>query len=115
MPWTDLVEAFLEDDATEHPVITLRLVLRSGVVLVMAELIEADRKAIARKLHVTVLSGALRPNALGPAAVRSVALKLMEMHGYDELIVEGGVRERGADRVHRPRPIRFTRKLPAGR
>lgn len=111
----EIVDVLLEDDLSEHPVITLRVVLSGGTLLLMAELIEVERKAIARNLHVTIESGDLRRNMLGAGVVRGLARRLMEMHGYDEFIVEGGLRERGEGGLHRPRPLRFARKLPADR
>ncbi len=111
----ELLDVLLEDDLSEHPVVTLRVVLTTGTLLLMAEIIEVDRVAIARNLHVTVLAGDLRRNMLGPGVVRGLVTRLMEMHGYDAFVVEGGFREAGEGRGRRPRPLRFARKLPADR
>ena len=105
------VEVFLLGTATEHPVVTLELVLPDGVALIMAEVVQDGRAALARGLHVSVQSGSLRPNAVGFARIRRLVLQLMEMHGYDILVVEGGIRAGGAGPNHRPRPLRFARKL----
>jgi hypothetical protein len=111
MTRNERVEVFLVDTETDHPIITLELVLPDGVALIMAEVVQDGHAGLARGLHVSVQSGSLRPNAVGFTRIRRLVLQLMEMLGYDILVVEGGIRAGGAGPNHRPRPLRFARKL----
>lgn len=100
----------IDYDATDHPVVTIRIGTPVGAVEVMAEVAEHRRSLQLRRLHV---QSAVEPNAIGLANWRLIANVVMERMGYDEIIVEGAVRTTGARPGRRPQPIRFARRIRA--
>jgi hypothetical protein len=97
-------------DATDHPVVTIRMSTPVGVVELVAEVAEDGRSLQLRRMHV---QSAVAPNAIGLANWRLIANVVMELMGYDEIIVEGAVRTTGARPGRRPQPIRFARRVRA--
>lgn len=107
MPWTpDRLSFEIIGEATDDPVVTVKITTPAGPVLVMAEAEERGRTLILRRLHVQ--GGA--PNDIGPANIRVIARAAMEEMDYDALEIEGAARTTGAHPGRRPRPIRFTRR-----
>jgi hypothetical protein len=110
--WTsgDIKFDDIDYDATDHPVVTIRMTTPSGLIEVMAEVAADGRALRLARLHV---QSAAEPNEIGYPNWRLVATMVMESMGYDEIIVEGAVRTTGASPGRRPRPIRFTRRIRA--
>jgi hypothetical protein len=100
----------IDYDATEHPVVTIRIVTPVGLIEVMAEVAVDGHSLRLQRLHV---QSAVEPNEIGHANWRLVAAMVMERMDYDEIIVEGAVRTTGASPGRRPRPIRFARRVRA--
>ena len=100
----------IDYDATDHPVVTVRITTPVGVVELMAEVAELGGSLQLRRLHV---QSAIEPNAIGLANWRLIANVVMERMDYDEIIVEGAVRTTGARSGRRPQPIRFARRVRA--
>jgi hypothetical protein len=100
----------LDYDATDHPVVSIRMTTPVGVVELMAEVAEIGRSLQLRRVHV---QSAVEANAIGLANWRLIANVVMEHMGYDEIIVEGAVCTTGARPGRRPQPIRFARRLRA--
>ena len=100
----------IDYDATDHPVVTIRMATPVGLIELMAE-IAGDRQSLRlQRLHV---QSVVEPNEIGHANWRLVATMVMEVMDYDEIIVEGAVRTTGASPGRRPRQIRFTRRVRA--
>jgi hypothetical protein len=55
----------------------------------------------------------VKANELGVAGLRRMTQEAMEELGVDEIIIVGAVRTTGANPGRAPRPLRFTRKIPA--
>jgi hypothetical protein len=100
----------IDYDATDHPVVTIRLATPVGPVELMAEVAAVAGSLRLRRLHI---QSNVAPNAIGRANWRLVATMVMERMEYDEIIVEGAVRTTGASPGRRPHPIRFTRRVRA--
>jgi len=100
----------IDYDATDHPVVTIRIATPVGLIEVMAEVAVDGRSLRLQRLHV---QSGVEPNAIGHTNWRLVATMVMERMAYDEIIVEGAVRTTGASPRRRPRPIRFTRRVRA--
>ena len=100
----------IDYDATDHPVVTIRVVTPVGLIEVMAEVAVNRRSLRLQRLHV---QSSAEPNEIGHANWRLIATMMMERMDYDEIIVEGAVRTTGASAGRRPQPIRFTRRIRA--
>ncbi len=59
------------DDGTDDPVLTLRVILPEGTILIMAEVAEAGDTLLARGLHIH--GEGLGANDLGPGRLRMIA------------------------------------------
>jgi hypothetical protein len=60
-----------------------------------------------KRLHVQDLE----PNALGMGNLMVIARMVMERMDLDGLVIAGAVRSTGANPGHRPRDIRFSRRV----
>jgi hypothetical protein len=100
----------IDYDATDHPVVTIKIATPVGLIEVMAEIAVDARSLRLQRLHV---QSAVEPNAIGHANWRLVAAMVMERMDYDEIIVEGAVRTTGASPGRRPQRIRFARRVRA--
>jgi hypothetical protein len=95
------------DDLTDDPVVTVRIVTSVGPLTFMAEPVVSGTTMVLKRLHVQDSSR----NAVGPGNLMVIARAAMEGMGLDGLIIEGAVRSTGADLSHRPRDIRFGRRI----
>lgn len=110
--WTaDDIQIELEDELTDGPVVTARIITPEGALQVMAEIEWRGRELVLDRLHMH--GETLLPNELGPHRLRQLAQALIEWMDLDALVINGAVRTSGAHRGRLPRPLRFTRKLPA--
>ena len=97
----------LIDDMTDDPVVTIVVTTPAGRLTFIAEPVSRGATLVLQGTHV---QGA-HPNAVGMANLMVVAQAVMEGMGFDGLEVEGALRTTGANPGHRPRPIRFTRRV----
>jgi hypothetical protein len=96
-------------DMTDHPVVTVRMLTPIGPLRFMAEPVMQGTTMLLKGLHVQDLS----PNAVGIANLTLIARAVMERMDPNGLVIEGAVRSTGANPGHRPRGIRFTRRIRA--
>jgi hypothetical protein len=76
---------------------------------VMGDLTEVSPDAKRIVLSGVHMEGASR-NEIGPANLRMIGDRFCEVNGYDELVVQGGVRTTGANPGREPRRLRFKRQ-----
>jgi hypothetical protein len=108
--WTAAdIEIILDDDLTDDPVVTARILTPAGELLVMAKVEVLGRELVLRGLH--MLGVTLVPNELGWPRLRQLADAVMEGMDVDAIVIEGAVRTSGARRGHVPRTLRFTRRI----
>jgi hypothetical protein len=96
-------------DLTGHPVVTTLVLTPVGPPRFMAEPVMQGATTLLKGLHVQALSR----NAVGMANLTLIARVVMERMDLDGLVVDGAVRSTGANPGHRPRGIRFTRRIRA--
>ena len=101
------IEIVLVGEASEGDVVTIKVTVGGAVVLMMGEIREHGKRLVASGVHVS--SKGVSANGVGISNLKQIARAVMEVGGYDEIIVEGAVRTTGAHRGHRPRRIWFTR------
>jgi hypothetical protein len=112
--WTAAdIDIVLDDELTDDPVITARILTPAGELLVMAEVSLDDGELVLRGLHMHGVSLGL--NSLGWSRLRQLARAVIERMDVDAIVIEGAVRTSGARRGFIPRRIRFARALPASR
>lgn len=108
--WTAAdIEIVLLTDDTDDPVVTAEIVTPAGTLRAMAEPEWRERCLILRGYHMH--GEDVGPNEFGWRELRWLAQAAMEVLDVDEIRVEGEVRTSGANPGHRPRPVRFTRKI----
>ncbi|MGH7211436.1 MAG: hypothetical protein ACREF1_08255 [Acetobacteraceae bacterium] len=95
------------DDLTSDPVVTIAVETPDGTLRFMAEPEAAGATLILRGMHVHGASA----NAIGAANLMVVAQAVMERMNLDGLVVEGALRTTGANPGHRPRVLRFSRRV----
>ncbi len=95
------------DDLTDDPVVTIRVLTPVGTLMFMAVPVISGTTMILRGLHVQDSV----PNAVGPRNLMMVARAVMEGMELDGLVIEGALRSTGANPGHRPRDIRFARRV----
>ena len=95
-------------DLVDHPVVAIEIWTRNGDLQIIAEVSEQGRRLVLAKT--SVQSEHLGPNSLGAAVLRRIAQRAMERLDYDEIVVEGSVRNTGAGPGRTPKPIRFARR-----
>lgn len=97
----------LIDEASEGEVVTVRVSAAGAALFMMGEIREDGKRLVLGDVHVS--SEGTNPNEVGVCNLRQVARAVMEIGGYDEIVVEGAVRTTGAHPGHRPGSIRFSR------
>jgi hypothetical protein len=103
----DDIRVVLLSDVSEGDIVTVEVTIGDISLRIMGEIREHDRRLAAVGAHIS--STGIKPNEVGIANLRLVAQALMEVGGYDEIVVEGAIRTTGARPGHRPRAIRFAR------
>ena len=101
------------DDLTDDPVVTIRISTPAGPVRFMAQPVMEGRTMVLKGFHVQDSTA----NWLGTGNLIVIAHAAMEGMDLDGLVIEGAVRSTGANPGHRPRDIRFARRVraaPAG-
>jgi hypothetical protein len=96
-------------DMTDHPVVTLRVLTPVGPLRFMAEPVMQGTTMLLKGQPMQDLSR----NAVGMANLMVIAHVVMERMNLDGLVIEGAVRSTGANPGHRPRGVRFTRRICA--
>ena len=96
----------LDDDVTDHPILTLIVITPVGDLRIMVEPAWLDQTLVLRGLDIQGVSA----NVVGWAKLRVLADVIMKEIRVDEIIVEGAVRTTGATPGRTPQPIRFTRR-----
>jgi hypothetical protein len=96
-------------DETDHPVVTLRVLTPAGPLRFMAEPVMQDMTMLLKGLH----AQDLKPNAVGMGKLMVIAREVMERMDFDGLVIKGAVRSTGTYPGHRPRDIRFSRRVRA--
>jgi hypothetical protein len=108
MRWTVSDVSFqLVPEDTSGSVATVEFVTPKGVVVIMGEPRQEGRVLIVGGVHIS--SRDIMPNDVGLVNLRTIAQAVMTEMDYDGIVVEGEVRTTGANKGHRPRPIRFAR------
>ena len=95
------------DDMSDDPVVTLRIATPAGPLTFMAE--PAMQGTTLRLTRAHVQDAA--PNTVGAGNLLVIARAVMEGMDLDGLVVEGALRTTGANPGHRPRALRFTRRV----
>jgi hypothetical protein len=94
---------------TDHPVVTVRVLTPIGSLRFMAEPVMQGATMLLKGLPMQDLT----PNAVDMANLMVIARVVMERMDLDGLVIEGAIRSTGAKPGHRPRGIRFTRRVRA--
>jgi hypothetical protein len=102
------VEIKLIDEASERDVATVKVSVGGAALFIMGEIREDGKRLVLGGVHVS--SEGVNPNEVGVPNLRQVARAIMEIGGYDEIVVEGAVRTTGAHPGHRPGTVRFSRE-----
>jgi hypothetical protein len=98
-------------EQSDETIVVARIATSVGTVLVMAEVALEDRTLTLSGVHVQ--GDDVGANEIGVAGLRRIIQEAMEELGVDEIIIVGSVRTTGAGPGRIPRPLRFTRKIPA--
>jgi hypothetical protein len=98
-------------DQSDENIVVARVATTVGTILVMAEVELADRTLTLSGVHIQ--GDDVKANEVGVAGLRRMIQEAMEELGVDEVVIVGAVRTRGANPGRAPRPLRFTRKIPA--
>jgi hypothetical protein len=97
------------DDMTDDPIVTLRIFTPVGPLTFMAQPVMVGTTMVLKGSHVQDSTA----NTVGPGNLMVIAHAVMEGMELDGLVIEGAVRSTGANPGHRPRDIRFTRRVRA--
>ncbi|MGO9742067.1 MAG: hypothetical protein ACLPN5_11240 [Roseiarcus sp.] len=103
----DEIAITLVDELSTGVIATIRVEVVGIALLIMGEIVEDRERLVVTGVHVS--SRGVKPNEIGLADLRQLAQAVMEVGGYDEIVVQGALRTTGAHPGHRPRPIRFAR------
>jgi hypothetical protein len=98
-------------DQSDENIVVAKIATPVGTILVMAEVDLADRALTLSGLHVQ--GDDVRANEIGVPGLRRIIQAVMEELGVDEIVIIGSVRTTGANPGRSPRPLRFSRKIPA--
>jgi hypothetical protein len=101
------MEVRLVDDGSTEDIVTIRIVGPGLDLMIMGEIEEIGGILVARRVHIGATPGGA--NSLGLRRFREIAGLLMDLGGYDAILVEGHTRTTGANPGRRPRPLRFSR------
>jgi len=98
-------------DQSDENIVVARVATTVGTILVMAEVELTGRSLILSGVHIQ--GDDVKANEVGFAGLRRIIQEAMEELGVDEIVIIGAVRTTGANPGRAPRPLRFTRKIPA--
>ncbi|MEN3376518.1 MAG: hypothetical protein V7604_1873 [Hyphomicrobiales bacterium] len=83
----------------------------AGTIEILAEIALDGRHLTLGGLHVYGIN--VDANDLGIGGIRRIVREVMEDLNVDQITIEGAIRTTGAGPGRTPRPLRFTRKVPA--
>jgi hypothetical protein len=95
------------DDMTDDPIVTLRVSTPVGLLTFMAQPVISGTTMVLKGLHAQDSTA----NAVGPGNLMVIARAVMEGMELDGLVIKGALRSTGASPGHRPRDIRFARRV----
>ena len=98
-------------EQSDENIVVARLASTVGTILIMAEVELTGRSLILSGVHIQ--GDDVKANEVGVAGLRRMIEEAMEELGVDEIVIIGAVRTTGAHPGRAPRPLRFTRKVPA--
>jgi hypothetical protein len=98
-------------EQSDENIVVARVTTTAGTILVMAEVELAGQSLILSGVHVQ--GDDVKANEIGVPGLRRMIQEAMEELGVDEVVIVGAVRTTGAHPGRTPRPLRFTRKIPA--
>ena len=98
-------------EQSDENIVVARIATAVGTILVMAEVELKGRSLILSGVHIQ--GDDVKANDVGVPALRRMIQEAMEELGVDEIVIIGAVRTTGANPGRAPRPLRFTRKVPA--
>jgi hypothetical protein len=98
-------------EQSDENIVVARAATTVGTILVMAEVELTGRSLILSGVHMQ--GDDVKANEVGVTGLRRMIQEAMEELGVDEIVVVGAVRTTGANPGRAPRPLRFTRKIPA--
>src|SRR5580704_7782628 len=98
-------------DQSDETIVVARITTTVGSILVMAEVALAEGVLTLSGVHVQ--GDDVSANEVGVPGLRRIIQEAMEELGVDEIVIVGSVRTSGANPGRAPRPLRFTRKIPA--
>jgi hypothetical protein len=101
------IEITLIDEAGEGDVATIKVSAAGAALFIIGEIKEDGKRLVVSGVHISTED--VNPNEVGVRNLRQLARAIMEIGGYDEIIVEGAVRTTGAHPGRRPHSIRFSR------
>ena len=97
----------LDFDATDHPIVALRVYAAGGTIVIMGEVVRRGEGLELRGVHIHSDAGA---NGFGGSTLRRLVRALMEMFNVDFVLVEGTRRAGRTNPGNRTRLLRFARK-----
>ena len=97
------------DDMTDDPIVTMRILTPVGPLTFMAQPVMVGRTMVLRGLHAQDWAA----NKVGPGNLMVIAHAMIEGMDLDGIVIEGAIRSTGANPGHRPRDVRFTRRVRA--
>jgi hypothetical protein len=97
------------DDMTDDPVVTISVATPAGLLQFAAEPVVVEGVLVLQRTH----GQGLTANSVGAGNLMVIAQALMGGMEFDGLVVEGALRTTGANPGHRPRVLRFTRRVRA--
>jgi hypothetical protein len=92
---------------SEGEVATIKVSAGGAALFVMGEIKEDGKKLVVSGVHIS--TEGVNPNEVGVRNLRQLVRAIMEIAGYDEIVVEGAIRTTGAHPGRRPHSIRFSR------
>ena len=95
------------DDMTDDPIVTLRIFTPVGPLTFMAQPVMVGTTMLLKGLHAQDSAA----NTVGPGNLMVIAHAVMEGMDLDGLVIEGAIRSTGANPGHRPRDVRFARRV----
>jgi hypothetical protein len=96
---------------SDENIVVARITTTVGTILIMAEVELTGPSLILNGVHIQ--GDDVKVNEVGVAGLRRMIEEAMEELGVDEIVIIGAVRTTGARPGRAPRPLRFTRKIPA--
>ncbi|WP_052176403.1 hypothetical protein [Paracoccus sanguinis] len=105
MEYVNGVGLAFDYEATEGSIATASFVLDGLEIRVMADLRQHGQTLRLAGVHVDAVG-----RSLTRSDMRRIAEAVMEVFGYDGVVVEGAVRTTGRGAGRRPKPLRFARR-----